>query len=214
MSERIEVQLWERAASCLVSAELVDGVDANDVARAVSSWMPLIETRKQELIDQGVPRDMWPQHLHWNWQVKVTRYSGLAFRTIGIEYRGDIQGLMLIGNVGHDCRIPIQVGKPLIYIHFLSTAPWNDRNFTAQPLYGAVGKILVAAAIQMSIDNSFKGRIGLHSLPQAKSYYDECGMTNRGPDPLPGAENLCYFEMTPEQAQAFMTRGQNETESI
>ncbi len=48
---------------------------------------------------------------------------------------------------------------------------------------------------------------GLHSLPQANGFYaNTCGMTDLGPDP--GYDNLRYFEMTPEQAQVFIAKGE------
>jgi hypothetical protein len=66
-----------------------------------------------------------------------------------------------------------------------------------------VGSVLLAAAIQLSIDEEFLGRLGLHSLPQADDWYRKCRMTDLGPDPSE-KQNLRYFEMTPEQAQAFL----------
>lgn len=46
---------------------------------------------------------------------------------------------------------------------------------------------------------------GLHSLPQANGFYaNTCGMTDLGP----GYDNLRYFEMTPEQAQVFIAKGE------
>lgn len=177
--------------------------------RAAVSWKPLIEARVQDLTRQGIPRDQWPQHAHWDWEMKAGYVAGLlAYQMLGIECEGEMQGLMLIGTAGKLCRIAVQTGKQLVYVHFLATAPWNDRDFTPDPRYGGVGKIFLASAIQLSIDNGFKGRIGLHSLPQAEAFYSGCGMTDVGPDPSPGAQNLRYYEMTPEQAQAFNTRGQ------
>ena len=77
------------------------------------------------------------------------------------------------------------------------------------PIYRGVGSLLIAAAIQLSLDEGFKGRIGLHSLPQADAFYaNTCGMSNLGPDP--SYQNLSYFEMTAEQAQAFIERGKKQ----
>ena len=64
---------------------------------------------------------------------------------------------------------------------------------------------LIIAAIAFSRSNEFKGRIGLHSLPQANQFYTvTCGMTDLGPDPK--YHNLRYFEMTPDQATTFVER--------
>ena len=54
----------------------------------------------------------------------------------------------------------------------------------------------------------FHGRIGLHSLPQANDFYaNTCGMTDLGADRDYNG-GLRYFEMTPEQAQAFIAKGE------
>ena len=71
-----------------------------------------------------------------------------------------------------------------------------------QPRFGLVGKVFLAGAIQLSRDTGFRGRVGLHSLPQADPFYHSCGMTDLDIDPA--VENLRYFEMTPAQAQAFL----------
>ncbi|WP_314964497.1 GNAT family N-acetyltransferase, partial [Bradyrhizobium cosmicum] len=64
-----------------------------------------------------------------------------------------------------------------------------------------VGSALITAAIALSEDEGFKGRLGLHSLPQADDYYRKIGMTDLGQDVA--YQNLRYFEMTSEQARAF-----------
>lgn len=64
--------------------------------------------------------------------------------------------------------------------------------------------MLLTAAIALSYEEGFKGRIGLHSLPQADAFYRRIGMTDLGPDPA--CQNLRYFEMTVEQARAFFEK--------
>lgn len=59
----------------------------------------------------------------------------------------------------------------------------------------------MTAAIAVSEDEGFKGRLGLHSLPQADDFYRKIGMTDLGQDAA--YQNLRYFEMTSEQARAF-----------
>jgi len=209
VSDRSKVWLWDREEQCVVPAELIDSVDGNDIMRASATWKPLMEARVQDFTQQNIPRDQWPQHAHWDWEIKASHVAGLlAYQILGIECEGEMQGLMLVATAGKTCWLPAQMGKPIVYVHFLATAPWNDPDFTVLPRFGAVGKIFLAAAIQLSIDNGFKGRIGLHSLPQADAFYTGCGMTDLGRDPSPGMQQLRYYEMTPEQAQAFNNRGQ------
>ncbi|MNR44822.1 hypothetical protein D3C85_1636060 [compost metagenome] len=61
--------------------------------------------------------------------------------------------------------------------------------------------MLLATAISLSFGEEFAGRIGLHALPQAESWYrDVCGMTDLGVD----GTGMTYFEMTEPQARAFI----------
>ena len=122
----------------------------------------------------------------------------------GLECKGQMQGLMLTATAGHVCQIAFQQGKPLVYVEFLASAPWNLPNVVGEPRYALVGRVLLAAAIQLSLNEEYAGRVGLHALPQADSWYrDNCGMTDLGCDRT--KENLRYFEMTPEQASYFLT---------
>jgi hypothetical protein len=194
--------------SRLAQAILIDNLDEVRVSGAAAAWRPVIDARSRELIRRQIPPQEWPQHSHWEWERKAEYISGLlAFQILGIECDGKMQGLMLVAVEGHACRIKAQRGKPLVYVHYLATAPWNDPDFAAEPKYGGVGKIFLAAAIQLSSDNGFKGRVGLHSLPQADAFYSGCGMTDLGPDSSPGMQNLRYFEMTPRQARKFCEKG-------
>ncbi len=99
-------------------------------------------------------------------------------------------------------REPSQRGKPLVYLEYLEVAPWNWPYRSERPRLKGVGIALVAAATQLSVDNGFEGRIGLHSLEQAEGFYRRCRMTDLGP----GADYyiLRYFEMTATQASAFL----------
>jgi len=145
-----------------------------------------------------------PEHGHWDWRKKHAAIEGLiAYRMFGIECEGDMQGLMLVSTAGHPCRITEQRGKEQVYIDFVATAPWNSPGLVDVPRYGLVGRVLIATAVQLSLEEGFRGRIGLHSLPQAETFYaTNCGMTDLGKDTK--KEGLRYFEMTPAQAAAFL----------
>ncbi len=204
MSERSVVQIKDRRAGKLVEATLIDGVTSDDVELAEAQWQPYIEEQLARMLAEGVPKEQWPQHVHWNWREKQKAFEGiLAYRMFGIECASEMQGLMLCVTAGKTCRIESQKGKPLVYVHFLAAAPWNLPSIARKPRFSLVGTVLIAVAIQLSLDEEFSGRIGLHSLPQADEWYENaCGMTNLGVDP--SAQHLKYFEMTPEQASEFL----------
>ena len=109
----------------------------------------------------------------------------------------------MLVNLGKMCRLPSQKNQPLVYVEFISVAPWNRSQLWPKPHYKFIGHVLIAVAISLSLEEEYKGRIGLHSLPQAKGFYrNKVGMENLGPDK--GHQNLSYYEITPEQAQLFL----------
>jgi hypothetical protein len=103
--------------------------------------------------------------------------------------------------------LPEQQGKDLVYIEFLENAPWNRSELLFRPTkFRGVGTLLMVAAIQLSIEQGFKGRVGLHALPQSEEWYrQKCGMTDMGTDQR--VQGLRYFEMTALQATAFIRKG-------
>lgn len=111
----------------------------------------------------------------------------------------------MIVNTIKRCRISSQANKHLVYVEYLEVAPWNRRLAAGGTTYKGVGKVLIAAAIQLSIDEGNRGRIGLHSLPQADDFYNRCGMTDLGPDAAYPKFPLRYFEMTEAQAKSFLS---------
>jgi hypothetical protein len=204
MSSKQPVRLKELPGGAIRDAVLLDGMGKEEVAAAQGSWEPFLESELARLKNEGVPPAAWPQHRHWDWREKQKTIDGLlAYRIFGVECNSQVQGLMLVATAGKISRIASQKGRPLVYVHFLATAPWNSPLVVAQPRFSGIGTVLLASAIQLSVDEEFSGRVGLHSLPQADAWYRKCGMTDLGPD-ASEKQNLTYFEMTPEQAKAFL----------
>ena len=81
---------------------------------------------------------------------------------------------------------------PLVYVEAIATAPWNRTVIEQPPWFKRVGASLLLFARQRSVDLGYEGRVGLHSLPDAESFYRKRGMTEHGPDPE--KEDLVYFE--------------------
>jgi hypothetical protein len=193
------ILLLDKRTGKFVPAELVETINEGHLASVEKEWMPVLLRRLRELVDQRQPL---PENRHWVWREKVARIQGLlAYRTFAIVCEGQTQGLMQI-NTAVTSRLPGQVGKQLAYVDYLETAPWNRATIVEQPRFGLVGSVLIRAAIEVSLEEEFHGRIGLHSLPQSEAFYAKsCGMTDLGIDGT--YENLRYFEMTPDQAVSF-----------
>lgn len=102
-------------------------------------------------------------------------------------------------------RLPADQGKPLVYVDYLETAPWNWHlpHLGQEGEFTGLGGRLVHVAIHQSLAEGFHGRVGLHALPQAERFYERtCGMTRLGPDP--DHQQLVYFEFSREQAAQFV----------
>lgn len=214
MNERTEAFIRDKKTGQLVDAILIEDVLSESVVGAAKDWRAVIDKRINELMGKGVPKEQWPEHFHWDWVREYKRTGGLlAYKWFGIEYENQVQGLALASiEIGNTCRIDSQKGKPLVYVKYLATAPWNSPLFVERPRYGQVGTVLMAAMIQMSQeDEEFGGRIGLHSLTQSVEFYEKnCGMTNLGVDSL---TKLPYLEMTPTQTTDFFQKYQSEYET-
>jgi hypothetical protein len=196
------VVLLDVQADAAVEAELRDAIEEPQLADWEALWRPALDNAIRRLHAAGVPRDQWPQSRHWDWRAKLQAIEQLlAHRTFCVVCAGETQGMMAV-NLTKTARLEAQRGRPLVYVEYLENAPWNRPELFSLPRYRGVGSILIRTAIEASIQEEFKGRIGLHSLPQADRFYQHtCGMTDLGPDSA--YHDLHYFEMTPEQAQAF-----------
>ena len=174
-----------------VSAVLHDDLDELRLIDGEIEWSPIRLRSLRQMIASG--QATLPQHIHWNWAVKAVQNRLLAYRTLGIEAAGTMQGLMMVILTGHLARLEPDRNKPVVYVEFLETAPWNSREFTEMPTFKGVGTRLIEAAVRLSYDEGYSGRVGLHSLPQASRFYVEgCGMTNLGSDP--DYHDLPYLE--------------------
>ena len=201
--------LYDVRARREAPAEVLDAITDKQLIDWETRWMPELFESLKRLRDAGVALAHWPQSRHWNWRAKVSAMKGyLAYPGFSVVAEGVTQGLM-IADTTKRSRIVSQKDKPLIYVPFVENAPWNRPELKNPPRFRGVGSILIRAAIELSCDEEFKGRIGLHSLPQANAFYaNTCGMTDLGVETEDeNHKGLRYFEMTPEQAEAFVKKG-------
>lgn len=191
------VYLREGESGKLVEASLFDEVTAKHLAQWKRGWVPAMQAYRARHKHGEKPEDS-----HWDWQAKSQAVSGLlGYQSFAIVCHNDLQGLMMTNNFA-SARLPKQFGKPLIYVEFVATAPWNRPGMEGPPRFRGVGETFVLAAIESSREAGFKGRVGLHSLPGAEVFYEKkCGLTRLGADS--SHQELVYFEMTETQAEAF-----------
>ena len=203
------VHLLDIATDSLVEAHLRDRIEERNLKDWETKWRPVIESTARRLAGQKVPRSQWPQSTHWDWRRKIEDMKGLlSGATFCIECESATQGMMALDTTKGRARIEQQKGQHLVYVEYLEAAPWNRGEHVAKPRFRGVGSILIRSAIALSLAEGFKGRLGLHALPQSHVFYaDKCGMTDLGPDPK--YQNLNYFEMRVEQAEEFLHGKEN-----
>lgn len=186
---------------------LHDEVSADELIAIHEAWKPIRDQTVARLRRRAAPRHEFPQHAHWDWSVKADQLRLLATRVFAIECDEEWQGVIMTSTAGYSARLPPDRGKPLVYVKYVESAPWNLPQFVDAPRFGGIGTRLLEAAVRLSVDEDFRGRVGLHSLPNpaTESFYARCGMTRVSIDPQ--VENLPYYEMTRERATLFLSGG-------
>lgn len=204
MSSSHTVFLRKNATGQLVEATLHERIDGAYARRVDDAWLTFLAAEEAKAKSQGgYFIDL--EHSHWAWETKVAESARLlSCPTLAIECDGETQGLMLLKTDGHFAMLPAQVDKPLVYVTYLASAPWNLQGVVEQPRFSGVGTVMMAAAIQMSIEAEFKGRVGLHALPRAESFYECHGLLSLGIDNE--KENLKYYELGVQGATEFLSR--------
>jgi len=198
-SKLAAVELFNRLTGGFEPATLFHGVDQSNLDNFEQRWRPELKRRRDEFGSWTDAAKGNAQDSHWAWVEKAANQA--SYEAFAIEGGGETQGLMLIDVTTHFARIEHQKGLELAFIELLATAPWNRRHFVNQPKYAGVGTLLLRAAVTLSMELEFKGRVGLHSLPQADSWYDRLDITNLGHDV---SESMNYYEMSEAQASAFL----------
>ena len=204
---RSAIKIQDCKTKKLVDAVLISGVTIREAQLAQMHWSRALDQYLKTL-----PKDDYPEHGGWDWEAKHRRYGRLAaYRFYGIECEGKMQGLLELAKEGHLAKLPEQKGRPLIYVKYIEVAAWNIKVLAPNPRFGGVGARLMKAAVELSLSEDCKGRLGLHSLPGANKgdpewfYQHVCKM-----EPMESerdGEGLLYFELTAQRAQEFLKGG-------
>ena len=183
----------------ITKVELDDDLSVGTLFDVEDQWSADRAALRDALAKAGVPKDKWPGSLHWDWGEKSWRLSLSArradYRVFGLRLKGVWQGTMLTVKDTHVASLPPDAGKPLVYLNFIETAPWNwdVEEVNRRRKYGLVGAALFAAAVGQSYAVGCDGRLGLHSLWQAESFYRGRHMVEvRGRE----KDGMNYFELT------------------
>lgn len=139
---------------------------------------------------------------YWDWHFKQ-RLSETRdnYEAYAVECEGNTQGLIALETQQH--RSVLAPGERLVYVVTLSAAPWNRKQIQNPPLFKRVGTLLLNFSRIRSLALGYKGRVGLHALPNAKGFYERRNMTRFDfpADAYVDAEDepLTYFEYPPRR---------------
>lgn len=202
-----DISIQVRASGDFLSATILDGLEPTDLLIVEREWGPVRSELTKELLAACVDRREWPQSLHWDWSKKAPELRLLESSGFGVVCEKKWQGVMMTRTASFLARLKADRGKPLVYLDFLEVAPWNwvIHEINHPGLFKTIGLQLFWRAILQSLDEGFKGRVGLHSLPKAENFYRKCGMVEVGYDAA--KQGLMYFELTQEGAEKFLTDG-------
>lgn len=184
-------------------ASLFEGIDESNLLSFERDWKIAFEARlpmdasftERVALNAGDSK--------WDWRrLAEIRGNPLLWQMYAVELADRLQGLMLVKKGGNFSRHKDHPKADLIYIDRLAVAPWNRPRFMREPIYKGIGRLLVATAVNLSLEEELDGRVGLHSLPGAEGFYREVlRMTDFGPDADYGMD---YFEFSSAQAKVFL----------
>jgi len=122
---KIPVEILRLDSEQVVEANLFDDVTVDHFLESQVEWRPLVLEAAKVLKKRGVAASELPAHWHWNWGSKASDLQALAFSFFGIECDGQLQGLMKLDIATRSSRLIGQKGKPIVYVDYIETAPWN-----------------------------------------------------------------------------------------
>lgn len=200
MTTGIAVPLWVPAREAFVEGQLHERVDEGFAVRADECWSAYL-AKQRELAELGGRPFPLIENEQWVWKAKVQETKSLlSMPTLAIDLDGVPQGMMTLVTDGVRSRLDVSGKKSSVYVRYLATAPWNLSDFERR--YKGVGTILVRAAVQISLEAGFKGRICLHALPKSEEFYDCLGLTKMERDK--DAQDLTYYELDEAKVDQFI----------
>ncbi len=129
----------------------------------------------------------------WDWAYKLRiSQNDPRFEAYVVEIDRLTQGVVLIETLWHRSQIDGLERRPLVYVEFLASAPWNRRYIEDPPYFVGVGRALLMFTRERSAQLGYGGRVGLHSVPESEAFYHRQGMPDYGHDP--DKDGLIYFE--------------------
>jgi len=137
------------------------------------------------------------EDFHWNWFNKSRCYSTEEYKWFFLKTGDSVEAACLI----YFPKRSALSDDNIFYVEFIAVAPWNRLTPLEKKRYKGVGKKLLQAVIKYSAATlGYKYGFCLHSLPQAKGFYEHIGMIHI--DALDKAP-LEYYEIDDNRSMIF-----------
>lgn len=148
----------------------------------------------------NVLKEIQVEDHHWEWAKKSICYRTPEYQWFYLKTQGRIEAACLM----YHPKASAVDNTNIFYIEFIAVAPWNRKDpMSNRELYN-VGSTLLKEVIRYAVNTlGLTYRFSLHSLPQAKSYYDRIGMIHC---PSGDKDNLQYYEMNEVNSANFISR--------
>lgn len=153
----------------------------------------MAEKHLQDIQDiwQGILAAVGEPDEGWAWEYKLRQaQQSNHHEAYALEEGGLTQGLLYIETHWH--RSQLARRKRLVYVESIESAPWNRTRIEDPPYLRGVGKALLLFARDRSRVLGYEGRVGLHAISEAESFYRHIKMPEYGADFDKGG--LIYFE--------------------
>ena len=135
---------------------------------------------------------------HWDWFKKSYHYTSEEYEWFFLFANNRPQGACLIY---HPKGSALQENN-IFYVEYLAVAPWNRDCLVREREFKGVGSILLKAALAYSVSTlGLVPGFSLHSLPQAKQYYEKLKMVNVK---VMDKDTRLYFELPEQEALKLM----------
>lgn len=135
---------------------------------------------------------------HWEWFKKSYLFASDEYQWFFLFCEDKPQGVCLI----YHPKDSALSKNNIFYVEYLAVAPWNRDCLIHSKEHKGIGSILLKTALKYSVDRlGLAPGFSLHSLPQAKTYYEKLKMINVKEKEK---DTLLYFELPLIEAQKLL----------
>ncbi|WP_244089171.1 hypothetical protein [Aeromonas hydrophila] len=135
---------------------------------------------------------------HWDWFKKTLSYSKDEYEWFYLYAEEKPQGVCLI----YHPKVSALSTSNIFYVEYLAVAPWNRDCLIRKRDFLKIGSTLLTCSLRFAVTTlGLTPGLSLHSLPQARGYYEKLNMINIERENKP---RLMYFELPYAEAEKLL----------